>query len=247
MALADANTTAAALSGISLVVAIIAVLISLISLYRSHLAPFKVITAAGDLNLRIYRIKNGKDSWYIASADIPLQAVNSGARIGRILACRLRVSYPSISIPDAYETFKATFVVESAAFNRAENDRSRWLDDAVLADWKPFSILPKASVDQHVVFETRWDNPVVADVARFTLQQRLDGSRGWADVDSWELDLDYSMFAYMVRGSSYGTASVSVFPDGSVQEINPVDLHRHLKPTDPLPGPDRTDKGSRQV
>jgi hypothetical protein len=71
MALADANTTAAALSGISLVVAIIAVLISLISLYRSHLAPFKVITAAGDLSLRIYRIKNGKDSWYIASADIP--------------------------------------------------------------------------------------------------------------------------------------------------------------------------------
>ncbi len=244
---ASGDSLASTLSIASFAVALVAVLISLASLYRSQLAPFAVVTVVGYLRLRVYPIQNGDRSWYITSADIPVEVVNSGARVGRILQYRLKVSYPSLQIDGAYETFRAAWVVDNRLFTAAGSDRFDWLKSAVIDDWKPFSVLPKAAVEQHIVFEKRWDDPVVAQEIVFTLQQARDGQRGWADVGSWKLwDINDQMFADMARGASYGTLPEGV-PNGYDLEIQPVDLHRHLKPVGPLPGPDPGDKGSRLV
>jgi hypothetical protein len=245
--LAVVVSSATVLSVASLGVALVAVLISLISLYSSNLAPFKIAATAGDLRMRIYPIKNGRQSWYIASADIPIQVVNTGARAGRVLLYRLRVSYPSLSVSGAHEVFRATFIVDSKIFLSSDHDRFKWLQNAVISDWRPFIILPKATVDRHVIFETRWDNPVASNPIVFTLQQRRDGLRGWADIGSWELDMDEEMFADLARGSSYGASPVGPVADDLIKQIYPDDLHNYLKPEGPLPGPDPEDRGSRLV
>ena len=243
---ASGDSVASTLAIASFAVALVAVLISVVSLYRSHLAPFAVVTVVGDLTLRIDPIKYPGQSWYIASADMPVQVVNSGARIGRILQYRLRASYPSLQIDGAYETFKAVWVVD-ARLLVAAGSRTAWLKNAVIDLWKPFSILPKAAVEQHIVFEKRWDDPVVTEEIVFTLQQARDGRKGWVDVGSWRLPgFDYQMFADLARGSSYGTSPEGV-PNDDVFQIQPIDLHRHLKPVGPLPGPDSDDIWSRFV
>jgi hypothetical protein len=89
------------------------------------------------------------------------------------------------------------------------------------------------------VFEKRWDDPVVSNLIRFTLQQRRDGHKGWIDAGSWELDIDKEIFADLARGSSYAATPVGDIPDDSVPQIYPADLHNYLKPDGPLPGPDR--------
>jgi len=244
---AGGGSVASTLSIASFAVALIAVLISLISLYRSQLAPFAVVTAVGNLRLRIYPIQGDDHSWYIASADIPVEVVNSGAQVGRILQYRLRVSYPSLQIDGAYETFSAAWVVDNRIFATAGSHRIDWLKSAVIDAWKPFSVLPKAAVGQHIVFEKRWDDPVVAQEVVFTLQQARDGQKGWADVGSWKLwNINDQMFADIAHGTSYGTPPEGV-PNGYDQETNPVDLHRHLKPVGPLAGPEPGNKGSRLV
>jgi hypothetical protein len=243
--LAAGVSSATVLSVASLGIALVAVLISLISLYSSNLAPFKIAATAGDLRFRIYPIKNGDQSWYSASADIPIQAVNTGARVGRILLCRLRASYPSLPVSGAYEVFRASFIVDYKAFASSGHNRFKWISNAVISDWKPSIVLPKATVDQHVIFETRWDKPVVSDSIVFTLQQRRDGSSGWADIGTWELDIDEGMFADLARGSSYAATPIGATPDDLTEQIYPDDLHNYLKPKRPLPGPDPEDKGSQ--
>jgi hypothetical protein len=245
--LAAGVSTTTVLSLASFGVALIAVVISLVSLYSSNLAPFKIVTAAGDLRMRIYPIKNGDQSWYMASADIPIQSVNIGARVGRVLLYRLRASYPSLPISEAYEIFDAAFIVDSKSFMSSGPERFDWLSSAVLNDWHPFSVLPKEAVDRHVVFETRWDNPVVSNLTRFTLQLRRDGHEGWIDVASWEVDMNTEMFADLARGSSYTATPIGDIPDDSTPQIYPADLYNYLKPDGPLPGPDPQDKGSRLV
>jgi hypothetical protein len=233
------GSVAPTLSIASFAVALVAVAISLVSLYRSQLAPFRVVTVVGDLRLRIDHVKDGGQSWYMAHADIPVQVVNSGARIGRILGYRLRVSYPSLPIEGAYETFRTVFVADQRALMTVG------LKAAVIDIWTPFSILPKAAVHQHIVFNQRWDYPVVAETIRFTLQQARDGQEGWADVGSWESGVDVELFAEMVRGSSF-----SVSPEGTpgdVVEIQPADLYSHLKPAGRLPTRNINDKVSRFV
>jgi len=237
------GSVASTLSIASFAVALVAVAISLVSLYRSQLAPFRVVTVVGDLRLRIDHVKDGGQSWYMASADIPVQVVNSGARIGRILGYRLRVSYPSLPIEGAYETFRAAFVVDQRALMTVGSARSEWLKAAVTDVWTPFSILPKAAVHQHIVFDQRWDDPVVAETIMFTLQQAHDGREGWTDVGSWEFGVDAEMFAEMVRGSSFSTSPEGI-PD-DVMGIHPVDLYSHLKPAGRLPVRDLNDKVSR--
>jgi len=243
---AGGDTVTASLSIASLAIALVAVLISLVSLYRSHLAPFAVVTVVGDLRLSVDSIKYGKRSWYIASVDMPIQVVNSGARIGRILKYRLKVSYPSLHIDNAYEIFEPVWVVDRRLF-AASADRSEWLKNAVVGDWAPFSILPKDSVEQHIVFEQRWDYPVVTKEIAFTLQQAHDGRTGWVDVGSWKLfEIDAEMFAQLAHGASYSTSPDGV-PDYDDLQINPVDLHRLLKPAGSPPGPDSEVKESRVV
>jgi hypothetical protein len=236
---ASGGSVASTLSIASFAVALVAVAISLVSLYRSQLAPFRVVTVVGDLRLRIDRIKDSGQSWYMVHADIPVQVVNSGARIGRILGYRLRVSYPSLPIEGAYETFSAAFVADQRAL------MTGGLKAAIIDFWTPFSILPKAAVHQHIVFNRRWDDPVVAEKIRFTLQQARDGQEGWADVGSWELDIDVESFAEMVRGSTYGVSPEGI--PGDVVEIQPADLYSYLKPARRLPSRNLNDKISRFV
>jgi hypothetical protein len=203
------------------------------------LAPFKVVTVVGDLRLRIDQIKDGGQSWYMAHADIPVQVVNSGARIGRILGYRLRVSYPSLPIEGAYETFSTVFVADQRALITGG------LKAAIIDFWTPFSILPKAAVHQHIVFNQRWDDPVVAETIRFTLQQARDGQEGWVDVGSWESDIDIESFDAMVRGSTFSVSPEGI--PGNVVEIQPADLYNHLKPARRLPDRNLNDKVSRCV
>src|SRR6266851_571603 len=83
----------------------IALLVAGISLWRSQLAPMRLIVASGPLTLRVKRFDSDEKEWFIADAVADFTFTNAGARSGIVQNLRLRIDYPELSIPDAHEYF----------------------------------------------------------------------------------------------------------------------------------------------
>lgn len=70
-------------------ISLIALVLSAMAFWKTHLAPFRLVATFGNLRLRIYPIKRDKNRWFIASVDLPLTLVNAGARVGKLLDLRI--------------------------------------------------------------------------------------------------------------------------------------------------------------
>ncbi len=73
--------------------------------------------------------------------------------------------------------------------NSIDKNRFKWVAEVVAADWSPFVILPKATTARHLLFETRWDKPVVQNQIVATLELQADWRTQWLTVTEWKLTL----------------------------------------------------------
>src|SRR6266849_8692317 len=140
-------------------ISLVALGVSLAALWKSHLAPFSPRPLAGRLKLRIYPIRSENHEWFIASFDLPISVTNEGARPGVLEGLRLRLHFPQIPIPDNCEYLRPVFEVDTADAREIGKNRFDWIDKIVVGDWMPFTVLPKATVTKHFVFESRWEEP----------------------------------------------------------------------------------------
>src|ERR1019366_4727063 len=95
----------------SLVISVVAIVVSLLTLWKTHFAPFSAVIVAGSLRLRIYPIRSGTTRWVMASFDVPVSFANEGARSGVITGLRLRVHFPKIPIPANCEFVQPNFEI----------------------------------------------------------------------------------------------------------------------------------------
>jgi hypothetical protein len=219
------------ISIISALISIGAVTLSIIALWKTHFAKSNFIPVVGNLGLRIYPIKNENSRWFIPSFDVPVSIVNQGARPGRVLGLRLLVRFPDLPIPDNRECFYPRCEVEASKICR---ERFEWMHDASVAEWMPFVVLPKETVTKHLVFESRWDEPVIQKRITCTMQVYGDVEQAWKDIATWDVSLTASVWGELTnRGTSF-----SHTPDGAVhhsEEIHPPDLHKYTGSKDPIP------------
>lgn len=251
---------------ISVLVATAAFILSFVALWKTHFSRFRPISVVGDLGLRVYPVKGGecncascqqaeanvaaKDAdagWHIPSADFIVSVTNDGARPGRILGLRLAVSYPKLPVTNNRELFNCNFEVNSSAFVSIGADRWEWAEQAVIGDFVPYVVLPKNTVTKHFVFESRWDTPVVQDVAKFVLEMRTDASKKWMPVGEWILPLDRSAWGFMVDGARLCSQPIDAI--SSETSVYPPDLHKYTGSKEPLPQGDfeRAKKSSLYV
>lgn len=217
-------------------ISLLALLVSIINFWIATLSKFKPVFSVGDLRLRIYPIRSGKEKWFIASIDLPLSVANDGARSGRISDIRVIAKYPKLPIPNHWEVFLPRWDIDSVKFRQSElKDRFRWIQDAALCEWMPFIVLSKQTVSKHLIFETKWDKPVIQEKISFTLEIKRDNRKKWERVDSWELSLAKEIWSELAEvGTSLGTPSQSKLAT-SEKLTNPSDLHKYTLPDGPIP------------
>jgi len=212
-------------------VASAAFLVSLTTLWKTHFAKCNVLVAAGYLRHRIYPIKN--DGWYITSFDIPLSFTNSGAKPGIITGLRLKLHYSNLPVPDNHEYVYPQFEIDPKNYKQISKDRFKWIEKLLLSYWMPFIILPKSSISKHIVFETRWDDPVIQDKIDCSLEIEIDHKGNWFSVCNWSLKLHTERWSNLVCGISMSYSQVGK-PHGFRNVVHPQDLHKYTGSKDPL-------------
>jgi hypothetical protein len=212
----------------------IALCVSCVALWKGHFARFSPLALAGNLQHRVYPIRNGDDRWYITSFDVPVSVTNPGARPGLMTGLRLRLHYPDLPFPDNHEFIFPKWELKPDKANRIDKDRFRWLDEVVVAEWSPFVILPKATAAKHLLFETTWHTPVVQKRIAATLELQADWRPEWLTVAKWKLALPPQIWVDLENGGSIG-----YFPDEGrsplISECSPPDLHKYTGTKATLP------------
>jgi hypothetical protein len=216
------------------VLSFIAICISCVALWKGHFARFSPLALAGNLQQRIYPIRNGDERWFITSFDIPVSVTNPGARPGIVSGLRLRLHYPELPFPGNYEFFFPNWELRPDKLNCIDKNRFGWIDEVVAADWSPFVILPKATVTKHLLFEERWDSPVVQKRIVATLELKADWSTNWISVTEWKLALHPETWVDLENGKA-----MMYMPDrgqaSHEQQCSPPDLHKYTGTKATLP------------
>lgn len=161
-----------ALSGVSLI-------ISLVTLWRAHLAPFKIVTAAGPLSMRLHAMSSEQQTWQLPHFSISLGMTNSGSQIGRVLDIRCKVRYPSLPIPGAYEIFRCVGEFDPVKYDEHAGKRLLMMRMAKITALTSFTILPKTTVTKFLVFSTRWDTQVRQRSVEAEIELLTDRTSQW--------------------------------------------------------------------
>jgi hypothetical protein len=222
------------ISIISACIAVAAFLVSLTTLWKTHFSKFNVIIAAGNLRHRIYPIKSEDEKWFMASFDIPLSFTNSGAKTGIVTGLRLRLHYSSLSIPDNCEFIYPNFEIDPKKSDEITKERFDWISKLLLARWMPFTVLPKNMISKHIVFETRWNDPVIQQGIDCSLEVETDNKQDWFPSYKWTLHLSPECWSEL---ACVGT-SMSYCQEGHRHgpfDVHPPDLHKYTGSKEPLP------------
>jgi hypothetical protein len=216
------------------VLAFAALCVSFLNLWKGHFARFSPLALAGNLQHRIYPIRNGDQRWYITSFDIPVSVTNPGARPGSVTGLRVRLHYPEVALADNHEFVHPKWELKPDKVTCIDKNRFKWIHEVVAADWSPFVILPKATAAKHLVFETKWDKPVVQTRIVATLEIQADRRPKWLTVTEWHLRLLPEIWAELENGGSMGYFPV-MGPIPIKPDCSPTDLHKHTGTMETLP------------
>ncbi len=213
---------------IPIIISFIAILISFIALWKTTFSKFNPVFTAGQLGFRIYPIRNGKDKWFLPSIDLPISIANDGARPGRVVDMRIVVKFPNLPIKGNYENFLPHWEVDSMKFNQAEKrDRFQWLKEVVLGDWMSFIVLPKQTITKHIIFESRWDKPVIQNDVLFIAEIITDSSKDWKNIGEWKFSLSNIYWSELTENCTSIRALRINNKKSNELNIFPKDLHKY--------------------
>ena len=134
---------------IALLFSAIALIVSMISLWLSSLAPFSLKVSHDTPTLAVYKItpsmsgSKSRRTWWIPSLDIGFSFLNAGKRPGEILDIRIVADFVERRSHKRY-VFYPKWLVDYTRFQKDRAKRFQWIHEAVLRDWYPLSLGPIA-------------------------------------------------------------------------------------------------------
>jgi hypothetical protein len=218
----------------SAAIAFAALSVSAVMVWRTHFAMPRPIVIAGRLRFRIYPIRSEGERWWLGSYDLPLSVCNPGAQPLLLTGLRLRLHFPQIPIPNNEELLPAKWEIEPVSSGKIDRNRFAWIDELAPADWMPTAVLPRATALKHVIFETRWDDPVIQPEVDVDLEIQWSGSIERFVAATWKTVLDAELWGEL---TNKGTA-MSYSPKGQETErgtCSPQDLHKYTGSKEPIP------------
>lgn len=228
------NPQLLAIAAASAAISLAALIVAIVALWRTHFSTQRPTVAVGLIRHRIYPIRNEKQRWFLTSFNLPLTIANSGAQALLIDDIRLSLHYPDVPIPKNHETVPVVWDMDPDSAKDINKDRFTWLKELKHTDWMPVVVLPKATVLKHLIFEKRWDEPVIQRRIFVGLHLHSSASKEWERVATWEIRLDNETWSEL---ANVGT-SMGYHPEGSVSAVRsqiPDDLHKYTGSKDPIP------------
>ena len=226
-ALTASNVAAVWIPITSAGVSVLALVLSAVSLWRSHLAPQKIVTSAGPMTMCIHRMKSASgETWLLPHFAVAVSFTNSGAQIGRVNAIRAVVRYPSLPIPDAREVFTCHGEYDQAKYRQHGDRRFAMIEEALLGDFVPLVVLPRSTTTHFYVFDSRWDRPVRQRDIAVAVEIQTEKSATWRQVDTWEYRLQSDQhWKSLENGSRHSTQPTK--SQHNHRYRHPDDLHDH--------------------
>ena len=234
------------LSIVSIVISVLAFVVSGTTLWRTQLAPFKLITTAGPMHLRRHAMTSDDDSWFIPHVATTLSFTNAGAKPGKILDIRAVVRYPSLPIDGAFEIFSCDGEFDAKQYALSAHQRFVMLNEAQLNDLTPFVVLPKSTITKFLVLSTRWDRPVRQRDITIDVEIKTDKSGEWSCVHTWKYShMDAWSWAEIEHGSSF----VARRSEKELLEskMYPEDLHKYTLDSDLDPSAEQIAGATREI
>jgi hypothetical protein len=177
---------------IAIGVSIFALIISGITLWYSHLRPFKVNVSFDAPTLSLYTITpdiSGDErghTWWIPSFDIGMTVSNLGACHGYVHDIRI------VANMNSYRTEKKIYfypkwIVDSSLFNQYHTERFQWVKKAIIRDWYPYRLSGNKEIEFHIVLEgDRFDHKEAGNIV-FELQIATSEKPGWQKLEDFDL------------------------------------------------------------
>jgi hypothetical protein len=175
-------------------ISLLALCISFLALYRSHLLKFIPETACGTPRVSIIPCKSEKCEWYLHRIYIPIEISNIGARSGVVMGLRVIARYPDVKIKNNYEVLTPVNFIEKSKYSKLSGIHPFDWNEEGLKSWNPFVIAPKQTIDASLVFQCRWENPVIQKNINLELQCITSSKNKWKTVEKWKHNLDPLMW-----------------------------------------------------
>ncbi|WP_394203775.1 hypothetical protein [Marinagarivorans algicola] len=179
------------LAQVALIVSAISILISFVSLWFTHLKPFKLNVENSAPRLSIYRILNDKNevTHWVPSFDMALTFMNLGKIAGSINDVRLVGDFITKEGRERV-CFYPRYVVDYSKFNQRSNDRSQWLISAIKGDWYPLCVRGQGDVSVHLVLEGSGQGRIlkIKKVGQMNLSFEVSYSKSkqWESIEAYE-------------------------------------------------------------
>ncbi len=169
-----------------------ALAVSLFSLWKVKLAPFKLKATYSSPTFSLYRmepqVSGGEKSWWIPSIDLTFTFSNIGRRLGEVTDIRLVGS-----LSEKEFVFYAKWVVDFQKFQQRRGDRFG-LTESVLRDWYPLILSSHSQKSLHIIFEGwRWDSAYTGPL-KLGLQVYSSDMDSWVEYEQYSIDLKKHMY-----------------------------------------------------
>jgi hypothetical protein len=209
------------------VVSSFALVIALITLWRTHLSPFRIVSVVGPMNFRLHVLNTGSsDRKFASNFAVAIGVTNAGARLGRVLAIRAKICYPELPPKPAFETLLCVGEYDPVKYLKHSRETTSMFQEAKLGDLTPFVVLPRDTVTKFVVFRGFWDDrPVSQRRIYIELECLTDRVDTWHSLGKWEFPLGKHEWGELVLGSTFTSHSDEV--PGSA-ERRPSNLSEYL-------------------
>lgn len=206
----------------------LALVVSLTALWKTHFARFHPKGTVGALTMRVYPWRNGNERWFVPTFEVPISVTNAGAVPGVVTGVRLVLRYPELPISDNKECVYAEWELDREAEEQFDAQR-KWSEKAM--SWMPFVVLPKTTVTRRLVFDTRWEKPVIQSKVEFALEVAT-GPKDWTTLGKWIFGLNAPVWKGLVQGGAFSTDPTDTAKKW--REVNPRDLHKYTGSNEPL-------------
>lgn len=215
-------------------VALAALVVSCIALWRTHFARPAPIIAVGNLRHRVYPIRSDKSRWFITSFDLPITISNHGAQPLLVTALRLSLHYPDLPIPNNRELIYVDWDIDPASAQKIDKNRFAWISTLAPRPWMPVPVLPRETVLKHVIFEERWEDPVLQEHIDVTFECLTSLKRSWDAITMWNVHLSPPAWGELVnRGTPLSYRPSDETPEKEL--LTPPNLHKYTGGKEPIP------------
>lgn len=187
-----------ALDILSLIFSIVALIVTIITLWKNFLKPFKLKITNTNPRLTIYEITpeisgSDEDLWWIPSVDIGISFYNLGKIKGEILDIRIVAKSTHSKLKEVFE-FCPKWIVNYTKFSQHHHERLTWIRNATIRDWYPILLRGGYDVHLHIILETnRWEE-IISGTLTLSLQVKTSKKQDWETLKRYRIPLFDDLF-----------------------------------------------------